>query len=464
VKPGDSQKRSRAIRRFHSLFQVPGLEGLIDVCRRNRVTITCHGGAARRIAAAVMSDATREKDTNEETAEEDEGSAGDEPRWSIFDCVPFNSDLDLLHSGSPDKTAAILNDIYDIIPFAEHLRLELRSVEEQAEFDAAKTYAPIVPLCHISLSTHSGWKDPWKGLDDLADGQARFMRNGFYRDSPRFKNGLDIELLQVLLYYKAIIELPDLEIPQDSLNAARSVIFSTQRDFASLTRLEDSSYLRSRLRYFLSAIKGMAGATLAPGAPLFKTLALDAIDPILGGLGREHELKSILSWKPEEGHLSVTSRLGGDTYRLSPVYYMRWGEGETAGTELNEALYRLSPDADGGAFLADDQHIVLASPDLKCAPGIAPSSQDNEFLHFAIQAPNHARAESGDLGVVCLVSDANRTIAVGVPTVCVRPPRDTDTLTIRCNVGRVLNTHPDDTGRGVQLFVSELHSREARLV
>src|SRR5262245_31926300 len=108
-----ARARRRAIHRIHSLSQVPGLEGLIDVCSRNRVTLTCHGGAARRIAAAVMNGATRD-----EEEQDDEG-----PQWSIFDCVPFNSDLDLLHSGPPGITAAILNDIYDIIPFAECLRL-----------------------------------------------------------------------------------------------------------------------------------------------------------------------------------------------------------------------------------------------------------------------------------------------------------------------------------------------------
>jgi hypothetical protein len=320
-----------------------------------------------------------------------------------------------------------------------------------------------VPLCHLSLNTHSGWKDPWKGLNDLAAGQARFMRNGFYRESPRFKNGLDIELIQVLLYYKVLVELPELEIPGDSLDAAQSVIFDTRNDFASLTRLQDSSYLRSRLRYFLSAIKGMAGASLVPEASLFETLALYAIEPILDGLGGERELRDILFWTPGHGHLSVTSRLGGDTYRLPPAHDTPWISGDTAGTQLHDALHRVSVEAEGGAVFADDQRIVLASPGLDCASGISPSSQDSEFLHFAVQAPEHARADSADLGVVCLVSDDNRTIAVGVPTVCLRPPRDTDTLTIRCNVGRVLNTHPDDDGRSVQLFVSELQGREARL-
>jgi hypothetical protein len=38
-----------------------------------------------------------------------------DPRWSIFDCVPFNSDRDLPPRFARE-TGAILNDIYDIIP------------------------------------------------------------------------------------------------------------------------------------------------------------------------------------------------------------------------------------------------------------------------------------------------------------------------------------------------------------
>jgi hypothetical protein len=109
----------------------------------------------------------------------------------------------------------------------------------------------------------------------------------------------------------------------------------------------------------------MAGAALAPNAPLFKTLALDAIDPILDNLGGERELRAILAWEPSQGHLSVTSRLGGDLYRLPPTHDTPWTAGDTAGTELHDALHRVSRDGEGGAFLADDQHIVLASPDLE---------------------------------------------------------------------------------------------------
>lgn len=199
--PLESEARRTAITRYHSLFQIPGLEGLVDVCRRNQVTITCHGGAARRIAAMIMA----------------ADSAVDEPRWSIFDCLAYNSDLDLVHSGQPEATVTILDDIHRLVPFAEHIRWEVRSRAEQDEFDSAKPYAPIIPLCLITLGTHNGWNDPWNGLDDLAEGTARFVRNGFYRRSPRFQRGLDIELLQALLYYKVLVESPEFEAPSESL-------------------------------------------------------------------------------------------------------------------------------------------------------------------------------------------------------------------------------------------------------
>jgi hypothetical protein len=450
----DSGARRKAISQYHSLVQIPGLEGLLDVCRRHQVTMTCHGGAARRIAATIMASAI-------------DVAAADEPRWSIFDCLAYNSDLDLWHSGEPDATRAILNGIYDAVPFAEHIRWELRSQAEQEEFDAAKTYAPIIPLCLISLGTHGGWSDPWNGLDDLAEGTARFIRNGFYRESPRFKRGVDIELLQTLLYYKVLVEIPQVEAPPESLDAARQVIVETRDDFPSLIRLQDSSYLRLRLRYFLSAIKGLGGAALAPEQDLFNTLSLDELEPILKGLGGESELRDLLFWSPrQEGHLAVTSHLGGDIYRLAPTHGDSWRTGDSALRALQQRISSLKVEAEGRAFLADDQQIVMASPALACAPGIAPSTQDNEFLHFAVHMPTPtARADSTDLGVVCIVRDAReRTVAVGVPTVCLPSARDADTLTIRCNVGRILNTHPAEEGRNVQVFLSESRTRESRLV
>ena len=371
----DRDARREAIRRYHSLFQIPGLEGLVEVCRRNQVTMTCHGGAARRIAATIMASAT------------DDNPAVDAPRWSIFDCLAYNSDLDLVHSGQPEATPGILNDIYGLVPFAEHIRWELRSRAEQEEFDAAKTYAPIIPLCLISLGTHGGWNDPWNGLDDLAEGTARFIRNGFYRESPRFERGVDIELLQVLLYYKVLVEIPELE-RAEGLGAAAQVIVETGHDYPSLIRLQDSSYLRLRLRYFLSAIKGLGGAALAPDSALFDAFQLGEIETILVGLGGERELRDLLFWNPRQGgHLSVTSHLGGDVYRLPSTHADSWGTGDSALGALKARMSSLKVDARDGAFLADDQQIVMASPELDCAPGIAPSTQDNEFLHFAGARP-----------------------------------------------------------------------------
>lgn len=244
------------------------------------------------------------------------------------------------------------------------------------------------------------------------------------------------------------------------------MIADTRVDYPSLIRLQDSSYLRLRLRYFLSAIKGLGGAALAPNAALFEAFQLGEIEPILAGLGGERELRDLLFWSPDEGsHLSVTSHLGGDIYRLPPTHGDSWSTGDVALGALKAQMPSLKVDAQDGAFLADDQEIVMASPELACAPGIAPSTQDNEFLHFALHAPSQARADSTELGVVCVVRDArDRTVAVGVPTVCLQSARDADTLTVRCNVGRSLNTHFGDEGRNVQLFLSASRQREPRLV
>jgi hypothetical protein len=98
-----------------SLFDVPGLEGLEEVCKTHGVSLSCLGGTALRIAA---------------TGWKTESLDG----WDIFDCVPFSSDVDLVHSGSAEQRAAILQTIYRTVPFAEQLRWEIVSREERTPF------------------------------------------------------------------------------------------------------------------------------------------------------------------------------------------------------------------------------------------------------------------------------------------------------------------------------------------
>lgn len=428
-----------------TLLDVRGLEGLRDVCAKHRVSLVCHGGTPRRIAIAVLE------------------SEVDEESWSIFDCVPFSSDIDLVHSGTPAQTPAIYHDIHACVPFAEQFRWELRSSDEQEVFDRAKTYAPIVPACLIELSTHEGWIDPWNGLDDLATGTLRLIRNHYYQKSPRFLAGDDVEMLGVLLYYKAILERPLSEPDNDGIKDAGQILKETVRHIPSVTRLQENAYLRSRLRYLLTSVKALGGVDLVPESQQFRKWGLHHIGDVIVGLGGEDELRAILEWGPDAGHLTVSNRLGGDRYRLPAIERNEWTSGDFASAAMSKVT--LAGHVTRAITLADDQTLLLGSPLMQCAPGVSPSSARSEFVHFTVRAEAPIEADSSDLAVLCTIGlNPNTAALVAVPTMCTpMAGGDGRSIAVRCNLGNALNTRDSEEGRTLQVFITQLQHREARL-
>ncbi|HEY3384557.1 MAG TPA: hypothetical protein VGK32_22590 [Vicinamibacterales bacterium] len=242
------------------------------------------------------------------------------------------------------------------------------------------------------------------------------------------------------------------------------MIVEGAHDVESLTRLQESAYLRSRLRYLLSSMKALAPPDLAPTAGRFQEFGLEHLTPMIRGLGGERELLALLAWGPDQaGHMAVSSRLGGDRFRLPPVDDRPWASDADAAERFARGASEVEPDH--GLQIAEDQNLILASPLLECAPGVSPSSQDSEFLHFCVQLPRSVTAASSDLAAICLIRlDSHGTVVASVPTVCGRPVGGSaPMMTIRCNMGRALTTRPDRPGRGVQLFVSQWLEPEARL-
>lgn len=424
-----------------SLLKVPGLEGLEEVCKRHGVSLSCHGGTARRIAA---------------TASEKGTLTG----WDIFDCVPFSSDIDLVHTGSSDQTDAILWDIRQTVPFAEQLRWEILSREEHARFEEAKLYSAIIPSLYIELTT-VGWIDPWDGLNDISNRTFRFIRNGFYRRSPLYNAGVDVELMSALHYYKSLLSVPDASPDPGGLAAARQIVEEAILPNADTTiKLQESAYLRSRLRYALTSIKATAPERLRPSAPLFSDWGFHRIGRLLDRLGGATELREILDWDPHHGHLSVSSRIGGDIYRLPAVSVQRWESGSAALDGFTKTMKELSPTKEVG--LESGQSIVLDSGPIKCKPGVAPSAQDNEFIHLCVRAEQMIAVVPQDLSAICVVSmSGHPNLALSVPTACSTPAQDdSGYLSLRCNLGRVLSTSANKPGRAIQVFVTQLVEQE----
>jgi hypothetical protein len=424
---------------IRSLLDVPGLEDLGEVCKIHGVSLTCHGSTARRIAVAA--------------------SQNESLKWDIFDCVRFSSDIDLVHSGSSKQTADILRDIYRTVPFAEQLRWELVSREEQAPFENAKLYSSIIPALWIALGTREGWIDPWDGLSDVSAQKFRFMRNGFYSRSPLFQAGNDIELLGVLLYYNILVEMPDFTPEREGLAAAREIVEEATEQ-ATTIRLQESAYLRSKLRYALASLKTEAPERLKPSAPLFRDWGLDSLEPLLESIGGAGELLAILNWEPQYGHLAISSRIGGDLYRLPAVSAEPWEGGGTALESFIKATRGLSRKKT--TQLDSGQKLMLGSQSIECSPGVAPSAQESEFVHMCVRVETPIKMPPKDLSSICVVSGFDHpSVALSVPTTCSIPTQNNEGyLAIRCNLGRALSSDADAPGRKIQLFVVQLMEHE----
>src|SRR5207248_3192416 len=93
----------------------PEMEALESAARSLEISLTFGGGAVRRWTLLTGS--------------------GETDSSSLFDVAPFLSDIDLSHSGPPDRTADLQRLIWETVPFSEYFRWHIQD-RAQAEFFA----------------------------------------------------------------------------------------------------------------------------------------------------------------------------------------------------------------------------------------------------------------------------------------------------------------------------------------
>ena len=430
-----------------SLLDVPGLEALADVCKRFEVQFTAHGSLPRRLIM-LAADSKR--------------SSGD-----LFNLVPFMSDIDLVHTGATEMTPRIAEAIYEIIPFAECFRWEIKSVEEQSPYHQATLTNAIVPVFFMTLSTNqaSGVQDPWNARDDITNGRYRYIRNGFYRRSPLYQTGHDLEFFSTLLYLRTLLEA-NVDVQaldnQPGWGDSQSVIRDAKH-IETLMALQESAYLRSRLRYLLKV--------LCTSGPLHSALLLmevSGLEQLLKyideglGLGTSTSMASYAMFGREDDKKVVvgSARLGGDIFRLQH-FTDAWKTGESASEAWKQALHNKPIESirDAGRLsdrvLDPAQEILLASPTISIHPGKSASSYQTEmypmeFIHFGLLVNNAqnivGQRSEEDITTLLVFSavkdDQKYTSVLALPTVCTLPntasEQSTDErLLVRVNAGGV---------------------------
>lgn len=92
-------------------------------------------------------------------------------------------------------------------------------MEENSEFRRAMLSNGIVPVNLMSLATNAanGIIDPWDGFRDLRSKHFRYIRNGFYSQSPLLAKRLDVEFFSALMYLRVLLEAGDPILDLDEL-------------------------------------------------------------------------------------------------------------------------------------------------------------------------------------------------------------------------------------------------------
>jgi hypothetical protein len=438
-----------------SLSQINGLEPLEDICKRFNIELTAHGSTVRRLVSRGNT--------------------------SIFDLAPFTSDLDLVHSAGPDKTASIKAAILSEVPFGEALRLELHDASTAKAYRVAAAHSGIIPALTLRLGTQTdGIVDTWHGIDDIERRTYRFIKNGFFRDSPLYAAGRDLDLMSALLYLRVALDddLDERLINQPGLNSAELVIRETTSNSDALTRLARFPELVARLTYQLLGVRFAQPNALTDDAPSFEALSMNTLRTYLAQNSQMSTIfDSIFSASDEIGaSRTMSAHLGGSQFRFAIKQDERWTFNRE---ELVESLlatvsvFREAIVTSAEAPTMDEGLTAVAgSPFMPIRPGVSTSSGKDsdeagvqEFAHFQVLAGMEGHVQtraSEDLSVIAVVfeGDVLKWVTT-VPSHCeMRPIGGFVYLHIRCNLGSMCSAVSDGM---LRLFVLGWDGRESEM-
>ena len=405
-----------------TLFDVPGLEQLRRVCDEFKVDFIATGGLVRNLAHAMF------------------GKPYDTSEPDLFSLTPFTSDIDLIHTGDDSLTPQIMNAILSEIPAADCFRWQVRSVSANAIYWEAMKANSIIPVNLMSLSTNGqdSIRDPWNAITrDILGRNYRFIRNGFYEQSPLYRSGRDLELFSVLLYARVLLDAgiaaSDFQ-QQQGLDDARQVIRDAI-NYQTATALQESAQLRARMKYLFGNIFFAASSANDFGT-LLAYLGLEEFFAYLESSGVSMHLPESpdVSRKTEVFATTTSAHVGGDFFRV-PDSNEPWAAGQEANDILLDALQAVPPAPnlrDRKLSLGAGQEVLLASPPMPINYGVAPSSglegtPRHEFAHFSITLPEETwesfgRPDETDMtAILAFDSFENGTTTYRffpVPTVC----------------------------------------------
>jgi pimeloyl-ACP methyl ester carboxylesterase len=306
----------------------------------------------------------------------------------------------------------------------------------------------------MSLTTSASWgiKDEWHASEDIMNRRYRYIRNGFYSQSPLFRAGRDLAIFSALLYFKVLIE----DVPynrdfekQPGLKDAKQLVHSVCSSSTMKIALEESAYLRARLLYLLKDLRA-----LQVNPDVWKKevteFGLDRLSDYLLEEGETIDLQDLVSELVNaSGPIMISARVGGDHYRL-PDFTESWSLDIEGSHEFRTRAQTRQFDGPVGLYkrgLAPGQVILASSPRIPVNPGVSSSSKigkiTHEFFHAAIpfdlaNARHFEQFGPSDMSVLMELAPSGENtgtpVVVSIPSVCsVKADGNNATLYVRVN-------------------------------
>lgn len=407
-----------------SIWDINQFAPLEEVSRRHKITFTLRGGVAFRLALMQQRAPLEQQRTID-----------------LFKLVRFTSDIDLIHTGSPDLTTNVLDDILSTVPIAPCFRWELHAEREIRQISANQAHSNFIParLIEFTSEVPDGLQDPAEGLNDIRTGMFRYYRNPLFRKSSRYKSGQDIEIFSALLYLQTLAEA-ELSLAQHKNQPGWPSICSVFKDATAdpeLPRLlQEHAYLRSRLRHLLLATAA-AYSERADFLAVAESCDLAQLILELTERARALPLEAALAdffgrrQGPNDLILYESDRLNGDTFRL----------------RLSQENWKHFPaDIIRAIQLAEPQILLAISPDITIESGSVKGISDStgplaandfalqEFIYFELPSSQiclqHAPSPMDDvqeelLSAFLILHSHNKWIPLAVPAI-VRRQRSTE--------------------------------------
>jgi len=335
------------------IFQIDQLGVLKDF---EGLAPTLHGGAAFRFAMSI--------------SESQPGASVD-----LFDLTPFTADVDLLHAGPESDTWPLYHKVLNRVPNADCFRWEIRSTENQRDYEEALSFSPLIPARRIAISAN-GIYDPFDGIEDIRTRRFRYQRTVNFEKSPLFEPGKDLEVFTALLYMQTIFEAnaPFTKLSaQPGLKAAREVFVDASRG-DTVERASASEYLIGRLIYLV-----INCLTSASPEQFWQAARQCSLDVFLARVASSNlpvpdVLREYFSaaGKAPRPALSPSAHITeGHAFRIPPAGIEWMGKGSERQFDKSELR------------LVDGQRVLAASEIVEIHEGMAPSGSP-EFLFFDI--------------------------------------------------------------------------------